>query len=412
MLRKLFGGDPATLEKKGDSLLERGDPSSALLSFEKALDRGDASDRERLQSKIDECKDELALARLEEAERLLNQGDTDLANIELESALEIVQGDEAREEVQTFIDGLEREEAVAAAEDVEVSDEERWVLIAGSWSEPRAEELEEYGDALRDALLLLYNGETDEAHVRIEAILDDSEAPRYLWLEVARARLEKKDNPGALEALTEFVDSLEPDEIDDAWLSAQILRARLADDAGDFDEAMACYQVAIEAFDDDPRPYFAMGSFLLLKECPGEAVAMLELASSMVDDIRPDWTILQELGLAYAANEQPENAIATLEQIITFMTEQKQLDFPIRGTAVLAKLHEEVGKPQRAADLWAALARGSDRVNHAHYHLQAGRVLATLDLRDEAQRMLKRAAAIAEDDDAIRDEANALLNEL
>lgn len=413
MLSRLFGGgDPAKIEQKGDDLVARGDHSSALLSFEKALGRSDAGSRGRLQKKIDGCKDALALARLAEAKRLQAQGDHDLAVAELESALEIVQGDEAREVVQTYIDGLERDEAVAMAEDVEVSDEERWMLIAGNWSEGRAEELDECGDELRDALLALHAGDAEAAHTKIEALLKEAEAPRYLWLEVARARLGIDDNPGALEALTEFVDSLAADEIDDAWLAAQTLRARLADDAGDFEGAMECYQTAVEAFDDDPRPYFAMGAFLLEKDCPDEAVDILEVAASLVDDVRPDWTILQELGLAYAAAERPEDAIRTLEQVITFMTENKQMDFPIRTTVALAELHEEVGQPQRAADLWAALTRGSDRENHARYHAEAGRVLADLDLTEEARRMLKRAVALAEDDEEVRADAQATLDAL
>ncbi len=412
MLSRLFGGDPAKIEQKGDDLVARGDHSSALISFEKALGRADEGSRGRLAEKIDGCKDALALARLAEAKRLQAQGDHGLAVAELESALEIVQGIEARETVQTYIDGLERDEAVAMAEDVEVSDEERWMIIAGNWSEGRAEELEEYGDELRDALLALHAGDAETAHPQIEALLQSAEAPRYLWLEVARARLAIEDNPGTLEALTEFVESLAPDEIDDAWLAAQTLRARLADEAGDFEGAMECYQTAVEAFDDDPRPYAAMGAFLLEKDCPDEAVDILEVAASLVDDVRPDWTILQELGIAYAEADRPEDAIRTLEQVITFMTENKQMDFPIRTTVALAELHEDSGQPQRAADLWAALTRGSDRENHAHYHAEAGRVLADLDLTDEARRMLKRALALADDNEEVRAEAQATLDEL
>ena len=415
LLGKIFGGKSAADHAAtGETLLDRDDPSGAKLAFEKALAKA-STDEERAtyRARIDEAMDGIAYQRLDEAERLLDQGDHGLALEELANALEVAATDEARAEIQARVDGLEREEAIAAAAEVgEVGDEEKWAILVGGWEAAQAEELEEYGDPLRDALLLLHGGKAEGALPLLEALLDEAEAPRFLWAEVARVRLAVGDDTGCREALEELVDSIAAEEIGEVWLGAQISLAQLADDAGDFDEAMARLQKAVEVFDDDHRPYFLMGRFLRGKDLPEEAIEVLEVAAGLLDEIRPDWQVLEELGLAYADADREPEAIETLERVITFFTDRKLLDFPVETTTTLAALHEEAGKLERAADLYASLARGSDRAHHAEYHAEAGRLLAELGLADEARRMLKRAVALAENDDELRDEAQTLLDDL
>lgn len=415
LLGKLFGGKSAAdHEARGDELLDRGDPGGAKLAYERALDKATTDDeRATYEAKIDEARDGIAFRRLDEAERLLDQGDLELAREELAGALEVAASDEAKEELQDRIDSLEREDAIAAATEAEeIGDEDKWAVIVGRWEDAQAEELEEYGEPLRDALLTLHGGEAEEAREMLEAVLDEAEAPRFLWAEIARARLASGDDEGGREALEELVDSLAAEEIGEVWLGAQITLAGLADEADDFEGAMAHYQRAVEVFDDDHRSFFAMGRFLRLKELPEEAIEVLEAASSLLDDVRPDWQVLEELGLAYADAEQEDEAIATLERVITFFTDRKLVDFPVRTATTLAELHEDQGKLERAADLYASLARGSDRANHAEYHREAGRLLGEVGLADEARRMLKRAIALAGDDAEGREEAEALLAEL
>ena len=409
---KIFGGKSAAEHAaRGDELLDRDDPGGAKLAYEKAFDKATWDDeRATYQAKIEEARDGIALRRLDEADRLLEQGDLNLAREELAGALEVAVGDEAREAIQDRIDSLERDDAIAAATGVEeIGEEDKWAVIVGRWEDAQAEELEGYGEPLRDALLTLHDGNTEKAAELLEALLDDAEAPRFLWAEVARARLAIGDDDGGREALEELIDSIAVEEIGEVWLGAQITLASLADEAGDFEEAMARYQRAVEVFDDDHRPFFAMGRFLRTKELPEEAIEVLEAAASLLDDIQPDWQVLEELGLAYADAERDEDAIATLEKVIAFFTDRKLVDFPVRTARTLAELHEDQGKLERAADLYAALARGSDRVNHADYHREAGRLLGELGLTDEARRMLKRAIALADEDLDGREEAEALL---
>ncbi len=401
---KLFGGKSDGPLREGESLFEQRRFGEAKLAFERALDRAEESEKATIAERIDAACDEIALSRIAEAERLLDQDDEEMAREELAGALTVVASAKVRAEAQSILDELEREEAVEAAADAEVTDEEILLAVSGSWEPDQADEYEGYGDAFSDAILLVHKGDSEAAKPLLEAILaealeDEETPPKYLWLEIGRVRLLTEDNEGGRDALIEFIDQLEDDEVGEPLLGAYIELARIADADGEFEEAMGFFEEAVETFDDDHRPYLAMGRFLLEHEMAEEAVEVLEAGSLFMDDIRPDWWMLQELGLAYAAVERDEEAIGQLERVVSFMTERKVLDFPPSTVLPLAALHEKVGAPDRAADLFAALTRGSDRANHAQYHAEAGRLLMELNLDDEAKRMLKRALALLPEDD-------------
>ena len=401
LLGKIFGGKTVEQRRaRAEALMEAGDYGGAKIELEQALDKAPASEREAIQDEIDDCCDAIAEERVEEAKRLRAQGDVALARAELEGALEVAVSDETRKIVQNVIDSLEQTEAVDAAEAVErVSDEERWVLISGSWEDPQADEYEDYGDDFVTALLAVHDGRAEEALPLLEQVLEEAEAPRYLWLEVGRARLLCDDRDGGRDALVEFVDSLAEDEVGEALLAAYIELARIAHDDEEFEEAMAFYQRAVEEFENDHRPYLAMGIFLRDTDHLDEGIEVMEAGSSLMDDIRPDWRMMQELGHAYAMAERDEEAIQQLEAVIAWMTSRQLLDFPPRTARKLAELHEKAGKLDRAADLYAALAKGSDVDNLSLYHREAARLLAELGLDEEARRMFKRALALSEDDE-------------
>lgn len=401
LLGKLFGGRSVEDRlARAQALMDAGDFGGAKIELEKAIDRAEGDLERTIRERIDECCDAIATERLEEAKRLLKQGDADLATQELESALEVARGAEARAAIQEIIDGLEAEDAVErAAGGDEVTDEERWVLISGSWEQPQAEEYETYGEDFERALLALHDGRPEEARPLLERVLEDAEAPRYLWLEVGRARLLTDDREGGRDALVEFVESLAEDEVGEPLLAAYIELARIAHEDEEFEEAMAFYERAVEEFDEDYRPYFAMGIFLRDTGHLEEAIGVLEAGASLMDDIRPDWMLMQELAYAYAEAGRIDDAIAQLEGVISFMTARQILDFPPRTARKLAELHEQQGKLDRAADLYAQLARGSDRDNHPLYYKEAGRLLHELELDAEARRLLKRARTLVENAD-------------
>lgn len=416
LLRKLFGVRSLDEERaEAERLFAAKDYGHAKLAFERALDKAkDAPDavRAELSAKIAASRDGVATQLLATAEAYASRGEIDLARTELESAIEAAADPEVKERAMRRLETLERTDAVAqAAPDVEVSDEDRLAVLAGSWEEPQAAEYDSYGEAFTNALLAMHDGRASEARPVLEALLEGTEEPRYLWLEIARVRFATEDPDAAAQALVEFLSELTEGEGGDARLAAHVELARLADERGDFDGAVAQLEKAVGELDEDHRPYLALGRFLRTKGHAEEAIEVLEAAMNVMDDMRPDWQVIQELGLAQADAGRDDEAIETLERVVSLMMTLR-VDLPATTGVPLAKLYEKKERLDRAADLYGTLARGRDRANHALYHEEAGRLLAELGLVDEARRMLQRASALSEGDAEAHARVEARLAEL
>jgi tetratricopeptide (TPR) repeat protein len=409
-LKKLFSSDPKALRDKGDSLFAASEFGAAKLTYEKAIDASSDELRPALQDKIRACMDGIARQRIDEAKQYLESGDVELATQELEGALEVAIDSTVRREAQSLLDGLEGRAAQAQAVSEDMSEEERIAVLMGQWEEAQAEEYERYGDAIVDALLELHDERFEEARARLESLLESASTPRYLWLEVGRARLLTDDARGGEEAFEHFVENLEEGESSETALAVHLTLARLADDDGRFDQAMKRFEAAVETLPDDYRPYLAMGAFLRSKGHGEEALAVLLTALDLSKSHAVDWRLLEELGLASDDAGKPNEARKFLEQVIEFFTGRQVMDFPPSTAIALAELYESEGRLDRAADLYRALSQGSDRDRHAEYHYEAGRLLHQLELDDEARRMLTRAAALAgEQDSELREKIAALL---
>jgi tetratricopeptide (TPR) repeat protein len=399
LLKKLFSADPEGLEKKADSLYAAGDYGPAKLAYEKALDASPEGAQPALAEKARRCTNGIALRRVEEAKAYLAQGSIELAVQELDGALEVADDEALRDEAQALLDGLEAREAQEQAALPEVTDEERVALLMGQWHEEQADEYDGYGDALLDALVAMHKEDFDGARAQLEALLEGAPEPRYLWLEVGRARLLTNDVSGGKEALESFLGALGDDEGGETKLAANLALARLADEAGEFEEATGYFEGAVHALPEDYRPYLAMGAFLREKGHGEEALEVLRTSLELNKAAGTDWRLLEEIGLASELAEKSDDARSFLEQVLEFFTNHQITDFPPSTATTLAKLYEADGRLDRAADMYRALSQGSDRERHAVYHYEAGRLLHALGLGDEARRMLTRAEALASTED-------------
>jgi tetratricopeptide (TPR) repeat protein len=269
----------------------------------------------------------------------------------------------------------------------------------GQWHEEPADEYDGYGDALLDALVAMHKEDFDGARAQLEALLEGAPEPRYLWLEVGRARLLTNDVSGGKEALESFLGALGDDEGGETKLAANLALARLADEAGEFEEATGYFEGAVHALPEDYRPYLAMGAFLREKGHGEEALEVLRTSLELNKAAGTDWRLLEEIGLASELAEKSDDARSFLEQVLEFFTNHQITDFPPSTATTLAKLYEADGRLDRAADMYRALSQGSDRERHAVYHYEAGRLLHALGLGDEARRMLTRAEALASTED-------------
>jgi tetratricopeptide (TPR) repeat protein len=333
-----------------------------------------------------------------------------LAQQELEGGLEVATEEALREEAQSLLDGLEAQDAKEQAASAELTDEERVALFMGQWGETQAEEYDRYGDALLEGLVAMHKEQFDDARARLEAILDDAPEPRYLWLEVGRARLLTEDLTAGKEALQSFLSALGDEEEGESRLAANLSLARLADESGDFEEAMGYFEGAVHALPKDYRPYLAMGAFLREKGHAAEALDVLLTSLQLSRRAGTDWRLLEEIGLASDLVGKTDDARNFLEQVIEYFANQQVTDFPPSTATTLAKLYQAEGRLERAADMYRALSQGSDRERHALYHYEAGRLLHAIGLLEEARRMLTRAEALrSEDDTELGQQIRALL---
>lgn len=418
--KKLFGGKSfADQVSDADALFEDERWADARIAYDEALERGGGNDEqvEHCEGRIAECLDELAKARIEEADRLMGEGRQDLAEAELKSAMELATDPKVIKRARRRLETMEQEDARQKAEGPEeLSDDDRWAVLAGNWNEAQQDEYDELGEPLREALLLLHDEEVEPARELLEELLEETEEPVYLYLEVGRARALDEDLEGAEEALRAFVDQLEDDEGGQAQLGAFATLASLRERDDDEEGALGDLGAAMETFPEEPGPFLMMGNYLFGKGHVEEALEVLESGADLLDPDRPDWRYLEQLGLVYAAAEEDEKAAATLDQVISFFVSLRRhdraLDYPPATAVARAKLFEEEGRLEKAADLYRTLASGSDTANHLDYHREAARLLLELELDDEARRMLTRALALAEGDDEVHAELEAQLSEL
>jgi tetratricopeptide (TPR) repeat protein len=413
LLGKLFGG--RTLEQErahADALFGQEDFGPAKLAYERAasLAKGQPDMQRELLARAEACANAIAKQQLAEAERMAREGSLELA-FEALRQVELTAADPALQQLaRERMELLER--AVVRAEVAEhtaPNEEDRFELIAGGFENDQYAEYLAHGDNVKQALLLLHDGETTSARALLEEVIKTADGPRYLWFELGRARLADNDLTGGQEALESFLASLHEDEGGDARLLARTELAQLARAKGDFDGAVAHFEAALTAAPEDPRPYLAMASFFRQEKLHDEAVEVLEAGLEAVHGRRPDVRLWQELGLTLAEQGKDAEAIKWLERMVELLSSQKLTDMPPEGTAKLAELHERAGRNTRALDLYSLLAHGSDVPRLFHYHEQAARLLLASNMVQDARRMLLRALELAPDDAAVKARIQASL---
>jgi tetratricopeptide (TPR) repeat protein len=414
-LKKIFGGRSFDEERKeADELFAKDSFEDARIAYVRALDRKKGASAEAIEhceERVGECLDRMAEKRIAEAKELIAGGHQDLAEVELRNAMETASSPEIGKRARRELEAMEQEEAKRQAEALpEMSDDDRWALLSGSWNGDQIDEYDEYGEEFRDALLALHDGKVKEAREALEELLEENEEDAcFLWLEVGRARVLDGDREGAEEALDTFLETVDDEEAVDARLIAYAELSGLRDLAGTEEGAIAALSSAMEAVPDDPRPFFMMGRYLRAKGHAQEAAEVLEAALPLLDEERPDWRFFEELGLAHLSAQGEEKAAEYLDRVLAQHVQLRRLDFPPATAVARAKIYESTGELHKAADLFRGLAAGSDRDNHLAYYREAARLLLELELADDARRMLTRALALAEEIPEARAEIEAKL---
>ena len=402
----LFGKSFDALEAEGKTLYARKQYGQAKLSLDKALSKSKGVDRTRIDSlkeMVDVCKRALAEERLSSADRLAAGGETEDAVALLSDALEIFDHPDIEDAVQERLKRYEAADTRRLVEAVdEIDDDELLTIIAGTWTDPQAEEYAAMPEALRDALLLGHDEKFEASIEIISELIERSDLPvrpKYLFLELGKLYLQAEKPTEAVQALDMFIERVKADhDADESILTASDMRAAAFIRLEQYDDAEAALKDSCRLAPENHRVFRELGVFLRSQKKFEASIKALEKAQELMGQMHPDITVIRELGFTYLAMEQKEKAIACLKGVIEhFASKGEHSQFDPQTTVALAALLEEKKAYNEAADLYRHLCVGYDTSHHFLYNLQAARLL---DLAGEdgelVARYLTRARELAE----------------
>ncbi|QQR91859.1 MAG: hypothetical protein IPJ88_09250 [Myxococcales bacterium] len=404
-----------SLLQKAEQLISQARFGEAKLLLEKALranKQGSVQLNETIRGTIQNCATAIGKQRLTEANRLIEQGDVDLAVEELHAMQEIRPTPENINEAQLLLESLEKQAAVASVVGAPPSVHEQVQIMQSAWDDAQQAEYNGYGSDFEEGLRAFHEERFSDALSYFEALAKDAEHPVYLLFELGRLRLLNEQDNEAKEAFRLFLQRLPQSSGQETRLSAHMELARIANDANDFEGVVEELQNAMDALHDDPRPYMALAAFLRDKEHHLEAIEILETVLEMMDDVQPNVQVWIELGMNLAAMGKKEEAIANFERMVEELIARGHIDLPPGSTSQLAELLEEQGNLQRAADLYRLLSEGSDTKNHGRYYAKLGQLLHELNANAEAQKALQRATALLGEESELGLQCHELLGKL
>lgn len=408
-LKKILGGTFESNLERGDELLAEGHVGEAKLAFDKALARAKGQPGEAVDSvrrKARDCRLALARQRLEEADAEIADRRYGEAEELLSDAAQICDEPEILEEIQ------QRREKFSA-DDVredepgghELSEDEILEIIAGTWVEGQRDEYASCFDFISEALLKAQDGEHEAAAKMLEEVVESNAlpvAPRYLHLEIAKELAAAGDFQRAVERLDAFEAAVaELDVSEELRIGACHLRAVCLDAQDRHEEAKAEYIRATKIAPEQHRVFLTLGVYLKSRGEHDSALRALLRASTLMGQMQPDFTVIRELGMTYLALGRKEEAFGNLSAVIEHQASRGEHDrFDPESALVLAKLYEEKGQLDRAADLYRHLAVGYDTKNQFVYNYEAARLLKENKNAPElVERYVARALELSADEE-------------
>jgi tetratricopeptide (TPR) repeat protein len=430
--KNLFGGTFEGNRSEGDSFFAEGRLGEAKLAYERALARGKDAPRgdvEIVQARVKECRSKLARAKIAEADALAQDGDLELAGACLAEVREILDTTELKAEVEDRQKKLEAMRARSLLGEVaELTEDELIAVLAGAWTEDQADEYAAMPEPFREALLAAHDGDHTRAAALIRGVLDAPDLelePRYAWYELGQELAAAGEHDKAVESLDRFLGAFEdggeeeedggeeeedggegeedeePGLEKDMEIKARTLKARALVALERDDEARQEILETTRLAPEDYSVYLNYGVFLRGRKEYEKSVVALERAIELMGQLRPDFHVVKELGFTYMAMGLKQEAMRTLSSVLEHQASQGAHDqFDPEAGVVLAKLHEEAGAFNDAADIHRHLATGYDTARHFLYNLESARLLGLAGAEAAlVDRYLARAAELASDDE-------------
>ena len=426
--KKLFGQDFDTLVRRGEELLANGRPGEARLELERALTASkdvDAERVERVKRMVHEARDELARHHIEVGSSLAKEEHFDQARESFDTAAEVAFTEDIRLEARRLAERLEADDARDAYEEaLNLTDEERFIALSGSWEDDQTDELDSYGEEFRQAFLDLHGGEAEKAADAMTRLVRDAEDPLFLYLELGQAQQAAGRSQEAIESFRTFLerlDELAPDAEDEEEDSEPIgalarIRAnteldRISLELGDVAAAEKQLRTLLDLMPDKTAAYVALGQFLRERGRAEESLEILEKGLPFIGEIHPDMTVVREIGLTHGALGHDREAIASLKAVIEHATTLGNFNFDPLTAIPLATLYEKTGHLEDASHLYRHLAAGTHAAGHFTYNAEAGRLLIESSELELARKYVTRANELARSDEE-RVKVQALLAKL
>jgi tetratricopeptide (TPR) repeat protein len=404
---KLMGGTFESNRDEGDARLAEGHIGEAKLAYERALrkaDRVEGAAVQAVRDKIVTCRRDLAHKRLADADALAESGEMEDARDRLNDAVEICDEPEIAAAVEERRKRYEADLArQLASDEEEMTEEELLAVIAGTWTDAQADEYAALPDAFREGILAAHDGKHADAVILMEralaeaAVGDEPLDPYYVHLELGLAKARAGLDDSAIEALRRFAEESDGDEeAVEKRVLALTAMARVLAKRERFDEAEAALVESTRALPANHTVFAALGIFRRDRGKFDAAIAALDKAAELMGTMRPDFSVVRELGLTYLAAgnlEEAERHLFAVIEHVASMSEHEQMD-PLAAVP-LAKIYESKGEADKAANLYRHLAVGHDVQNHFVYNVEAARLLAASGDPELAQRYLARAEELA-----------------
>lgn len=178
-------------------------------------------------------------------------------------------------------------------------------------------------------------------------------------------------------------------EVDPTWASSYHLLSQLKMKTGGLEAALAVYRRALEANPNEPWPHIGMARLYREAQQVEKALSVAQQAFAISSQGEISAEVFEELGLAYEARGEPEEAVSNFKRAVAVAPDAA------RSWALLANALREQGNLEESLDAYRRAA--STSTARPVHHFLFGRALWESGEAPEALEQLTRAIEEAPD---------------
>lgn len=393
LLKNIFGRDPVKTEQKGDSFVGNSDWGRAKIEYEKALVLLDkkapdyhGSDA-RIQDKLQESKESLALEHKQNGEELIELGDYDDARELFGLAIELSEDRSLISDLETLMHETEdqdkREYQIdiqehVVSEDPDFDDgDDYFDAICGTLPDDVRKAYLSYGDFFKNGYIALNKGDFELAEDCLTRAMDERPEPdTYIPLELASVYMNLEKYDDAIQLLEIFLEH-HPDALPGYQLFCEIFWELNA-----FDKAEELLDGCPEELKSSSMYYLLYGATKFKAEKYSEAVSLYEDFLEKYGWFEP---ISRALARTYEKLERPEKALEIYGGIMSKCSScHTRIDPVVKRKFV--DLSFELGQRSSAIlEMYLALAQ-EDPMNTPYYFQRVSQLYTSQGNDHEALR--------------------------